>query len=72
MEMLRRETDLFQLSSRVDRVEKGNNTIGEQLTKHVQECAANQKKVLLGVIGILLWTVTHSPEAVKLFGALFP
>lgn len=71
-EMLRRETDLFQLNSRIGVVEKEAKTMGEQLTEHVQECASNQKKVLLGVIGLLLWTITHSPEAVRLFGAIFP
>lgn len=58
------DTNLALLDARVGHMEVSTATIGEQLTKHVTECAAMQKKVLLMVVFVAGWVVAHSPEGV--------
>lgn len=57
------DTTVALIDQRVAIVEADMETIGAQLTKHVTECAAMQKKVLGVVIFLLGWTMAHSPEA---------
>lgn len=65
------DTNLALLDARVGHMEASTATIGEQLTKHVTECAAMQKKVLLMVVFVAGWVVAHSPEGVKVLGRVF-
>ncbi len=41
--------------------------VENSLTRHVTECAAMQKRVLMGIIGLFGWVVIHSPEVVGFF-----
>ncbi len=58
------------LSARVHTVETATHHFGDQLAKHVNECAALQKRVL--VIGCITlgWIVAHSPEGLKVVGKI--
>lgn len=66
----RRSTDgdIGFLQARVEDIAKNGVDTASQLSKHVSECAAMQKKVLIGVISLGIWSVTHSPEAFAIFG----
>ena len=59
-----RDTETELLKARVKNVETASTTISDQLTKHVTECAAIQKRVLLMVVFVAGWVVAHSPEGI--------
>lgn len=59
------------LADRIDGVQRTADHTADQLTRHVQECAAIQKKVLIGIVFVGTWVVGHSPEASKLFLTIF-
>lgn len=65
------DTAVALIDQRVVMVEADIETIGAQLTKHVTECAAMQKKVLLMVVFVAGWIVAHSPEGIKVLGRVF-
>lgn len=62
------DTIVALLDQRVGQVETATSTIGQQLTKHVTECAAVQKKVLLMTVFLAGWVVAHSPEGLNIMG----
>ncbi len=55
---------------RISALEPRVENVETLLTKHVSECAAMQKKVLVVVIFLSGWTVAHSPEAAALIGKI--
>ncbi len=65
----RRQSDVHAalLERRVQDVENDGTETKSLLAKHVQECAAMQKKGLIIGCLILGWIVAHSPEAGKVF-----
>ena len=64
----RRATDviLANLESRLDYSEEDRKALREQLTLHITECSAMQKKVFGVMVFLAGWVVAHSPEAEKL------
>ena len=68
----RRQSDtvIDMLRDEIVSAKNDNKETKDSLRDHVQECAAMQKKVLMAVIFVGAWTVSHSPEAAKLVGAV--
>lgn len=64
------DTIITLLTDRIDKVGAQAVDTSSQLSQHITECAATQKKVL--AVGCLIfgWLVAHSPEASKLAGVL--
>lgn len=68
----RRQSDiqLALLTQQVNAVEKDGSGTKDMLARHVNECAALQKKGIVVGCLILGWLVAHSPEAGKLLTVL--
>lgn len=64
------QTDLDFLGYKVDAIGVQSQNTQSALTKHVDECAAIQKRVYGIVVFLAGWMVAHSPEAGKLFGKI--
>lgn len=64
---MQRQTDIDFLGYKVDAIGVQSQATQSALTKHVDECAAIQKRVYGIVIFLAGWMVAHSPEAGKLF-----
>lgn len=65
-----RQPDIDLLNYKVDTIGVQSHNTQTALTKHVDECAAIQKRVYGIVIFLAGWIVAHSPEAGKLFTKL--
>lgn len=63
----RREDDtvVAMLKEQADRTAKS-------LEDHVKDCSQMQRRVLLVVSALLIWVISHSPEAARLAAKAFP
>lgn len=72
----RREHDLVTnlLTDRIDAVARAadaaNTDTMSRIDAHIAECAANQRWIMRGLIGLCAWVVVHSPEVLGLAGKI--
>lgn len=64
----RRQHDLITdlLTDRIDAVARiadaANTDTMSRIDAHISECAANQRWIMRGLLGLCAWVVVHSPE----------
>jgi hypothetical protein len=54
----------------IDMLRSENENTRFMLNSHIQTCAAQQRWILRGLIGLCGWVVLHSPEVLGLAGKM--